>query len=105
MASIYLSIYHKEDGRQRRRETHVRELGRINTPLWIDLQSSSKEEEVEWIETKCDFDFQTPQEIVGIESSACFFEQNDTINANFLQINSDGYHSENRKRKRRRLFS
>lgn len=85
-------IYYKDEGRQIRRETDVRELGRIKSPLWIDLQSPSKEEE-EWVETKCDIDFQTPQEIVEIESSARFFEQNDTINANsnFLQINSDGY--------------
>lgn len=84
-------IYYKE-GRLIKRETDVRELGKIEKMLWIDLQSPSQEEE-EWVETKCNIDFQTPQEIVEIESSARFFEQHDTINANsnFLQINSNGY--------------
>lgn len=84
-------IYYKE-GRLIKRETDVRELGKLENPLWIDLQSPSQEEE-EWVETKCNIDFQTPQEIVEIESSARFFEQHDTINANsnFLQINPNGY--------------
>ena len=84
-------IYYKE-GRLIKRETDIRELGKIEKLLWVDLQSPSQEEE-EWVETKCNIDFQTPQEIVEIESSARFFEQHDTINANsnFLQINADGY--------------
>ncbi|GAB3167283.1 magnesium/cobalt transporter CorA [Telluribacter humicola] len=84
-------IFYKE-GRILKRETDVRELGNLSNVLWVDLQSPSQEEE-EWVETKCDVSFQTPQEIVEIESSSRFFEQNNTINANsnFLRIHNDGY--------------
>ncbi|WP_247237324.1 magnesium/cobalt transporter CorA [Telluribacter sp. SYSU D00476] len=84
-------IFYKE-GRILKRETDVRELGNVSNVLWVDLQSPSPEEE-EWVETKCDVSFQTPQEIVEIESSSRFFEQNNTINANsnFLRIHNDGY--------------
>ena len=84
-------IYYRE-GKQIKRETDVREIGHLKGILWIDLQSPSQEEE-EWVETKCDISFQTPQEIVEIESSSRYFEQNNTINANsnFLKINTDGY--------------
>lgn len=85
---------HYKDGRQMKRENDVRELSSLQHVLWIDLQSASQEEE-EWIESKCDVSFQTPQEIVEIESSARFFEQGDTINANsnFLKIDESGYQS------------
>lgn len=85
---------HYKDGRQIKRENDVRELSALQNVLWIDLQSASQEEE-EWIESKCDVSFQTPQEIVEIESSARFFEQGDTINANsnFLKIDESGYQS------------
>lgn len=85
---------HYKDGRQIKRENDVRELASLQNVLWIDLQSASQEEE-EWIESKCDVSFQTPQEIVEIESSARFFEQGDTINANsnFLKIDESGYQS------------
>jgi len=85
---------HYKDGRQIKRENDVRELAALQNVLWIDLQSASQEEE-EWIESKCDVSFQTPQEIVEIESSARFFEQGDTINANsnFLKIDESGYQS------------
>lgn len=84
-------IYYRE-GKQIKRETDVREIAHLKTILWIDLQSPTQEEE-EWVETKCDISFQTPQEIVEIESSSRYFEQNNTINANsnFLKINSEGY--------------
>ncbi len=84
-------IFYKEGGAVRR-ENDLRELGKVKNLLWVDLQSPSEEEE-EWVENKCNISFQTPQEIVEIESSSRFFEQNDTINANsnFLKIDSDGY--------------
>jgi magnesium transporter len=85
-------IFYKE-GRQIKRENDIRELGhRLNSLLWVDLQSPTQEEE-EWIESKCDVSFQTPQEIVEIESSSRFFEQNETINANsnFLRIQGEDY--------------
>ncbi|MFT4032583.1 MAG: magnesium/cobalt transporter CorA [Siphonobacter sp.] len=85
-------IYYKE-GKQIRKENDVKELGHLQNVLWVDLQSASQEEE-EWVESKCEVSFQTPQEIVEIESSARFFEQNDTINANsnFLRLDSEGFH-------------
>lgn len=85
---------HYKDDRQIKRENDVRELKTLPNVLWIDLQSASQEEE-EWIENQCDVSFQTPQEIVEIESSARFFEQQDSINANsnFLRLDDDGYHS------------
>ncbi|SDM55505.1 magnesium/cobalt transporter CorA [Siphonobacter aquaeclarae] len=85
-------IYYKE-GKQIRKENDVKELGHLKNVIWIDLQSASQEEE-EWVENKYEVSFQTPQEIVEIESSARFFEQNDTINANsnFLRIDSEGFH-------------
>lgn len=85
-------IFYK-DGKQVKKETDVREVGHLRNLMWVDLQSASQEEE-EWIETKCDISFQTPQEIIEIESSARYFEQNNTINANsnFLKADSDGYH-------------
>ena len=84
-------IFYKE-GRQIKRENDIRELGNLPNLLWIDLQSPTTEEE-EWVETKCSISFQTPQEIVEIESSSRFFEQQNTINANsnFLRINREGY--------------
>jgi magnesium transporter len=87
-------IFYKTDGKIEK-ETDVREISNLKNIIWIDLQAASKEEE-EWVETKCHVSFQTPQEIVEIESSARFFEQNNTINANsnFLRIDPDGnYHS------------
>jgi len=84
-------IFYKE-GRLIKRENDIRELGKVKNLVWVDLQSPSAEEE-EWVENKCNISFQTPQEIVEIESSSRFFEQNDTINANsnFLRIDRDGY--------------
>lgn len=86
-------IFYKE-GKQVRKETDVKEIGRLKNVVWVDLQSASHEEE-EWVETKCDISFQTPQEIVEIESSARFFEQDNTIvaNSNFAKIDSHGFHS------------
>ncbi|WP_435355579.1 magnesium/cobalt transporter CorA [Emticicia sp. SJ17W-69] len=85
-------IYYKE-GKQVKKETDVRELGILKNLMWVDLHSATNEEE-EWVETKCNISFQTPQEIVEIESSARYFEQNNTINANsnFLITDGDGYH-------------
>ncbi|WP_025764686.1 magnesium/cobalt transporter CorA [Dyadobacter tibetensis] len=84
-------IFYK-DGRMVRREDDLRALGQVKNLLWVDLQSPTMEEE-EWVESQCEISFQTPQEIVEIESSSRFFEQNDTINANsnFLRIDKDGY--------------
>jgi len=84
-------IFYKE-GRLIKRENDIRELGKVKNLVWVDLQSPSTEEE-EWVENKCNISFQTPQEIVEIESSSRFFEQNETINANsnFLRIDRDGY--------------
>lgn len=85
-------IFFKE-GKQVKKETDVREIAHLKNVMWVDLQSASQEEE-EWIEAKSDISFQTPQEIVEIESSSRYFEQNNTINANsnFLQTDHDGYH-------------
>jgi len=84
-------IFYKE-GRLIKRENDIRELGKVKNLVWVDLQSPTAEEE-EWVENKCNISFQTPQEIVEIESSSRFFEQNDTINANsnFLRIDQEGY--------------
>lgn len=84
-------VFYKE-GKQVKKETDVREIGHLRNLMWVDLQSASADEE-EWIEAKCDISFQTPQEIVEIESSARYFEQNNTINANsnFLKSDSEGY--------------
>ena len=84
-------IFYKE-GRLIKRENDIRELGKVKNLVWVDLQSPTAEEE-EWVENKCNISFQTPQEIVEIESSSRFFEQNDTINANsnFLRIDREGY--------------
>ncbi len=84
-------IFYK-DGKQVKKETDVRELGLLKNLMWVDLQSATSDEE-EWVETKCNISFQTPQEIVEIESSARYFEQNNTINANsnFLLAENDGY--------------
>lgn len=84
-------IFYKH-GKQVMKETDVRELGLLKNLMWVDLQSATNDEE-EWIETKCNISFQTPQEIVEIESSARYFEQNNTINANsnFLLSENDGY--------------
>lgn len=73
-------IFYKH-GKQVMKETDVRELGLLKNLMWVDLQSATSDEE-EWVETKCNISFQTPQEIVEIESSARYFEQNNTINAN-----------------------
>jgi magnesium transporter len=84
-------IFYKE-GKIIKRESDIRELGKVQNLVWVDLQSPSAEEE-EWVENKCNISFQTPQEIVEIESSSRFFEQNETINANsnFLKIERDSY--------------
>lgn len=84
-------IFYK-DGKQVKKETDVRELGLLKNLMWVDLQSATNDEE-EWVETKCNISFQTPQEIVEIESSARYFEQNNTINANsnFLLAENEGY--------------
>lgn len=86
-------IFYK-DGKQVRKETDVKEIGHLKNILWIDLQSATHDEE-EWVETKCNISFQTPQEIVEIESSARFFEQDNTIvaNSNFAKIDNHGFHS------------
>ncbi|MDJ1505948.1 magnesium/cobalt transporter CorA [Xanthocytophaga agilis] len=85
-------IFYKQ-GRFIQKETDLRELSHLENILWIDLQGATRDDE-EWIETKCNVSFQTPQEIVEIESSARYFEQNSTINANsnFLQPDHNGYH-------------
>ena len=84
-------IFYKH-GKQVMKETDVRELSLLKNLMWVDLQSATSDEE-EWVETKCNISFQTPQEIVEIESSARYFEQNNTINANsnFLLSENDGY--------------
>lgn len=75
-----------------RKETDVREIAVIPNILWVDLHSPTQEEE-EWVESKCDISFQTPQEISEIESSSRFFEKNNTLvaNSNFLRVEGDGY--------------
>ena len=65
-------IFYKE-GRLIKRENDIRELGKVQGLVWVDLQSPTAEEE-EWVENKCAISFQTPQEIVEIESSSRFFE-------------------------------
>lgn len=81
-------------GKEIKKETDVREIGNLKDILWIDLQSPMEEEE-EWIESKFDVSFQTPQEITEIESSSRYFERNGTIvaNSNFLRIEKDSYYT------------
>ena len=55
-------IYYK-DGKQVKKETDVRELGILKNLMWVDLHSASNEEE-EWVETKCNISFQTPQVLI-----------------------------------------
>lgn len=82
------------DGKEIKKETDVREIGVLKGILWIDLQSPLEEEE-EWIESKFDVSFQTPQEITEIESSSRYFERNGAIvaNSNFLRIEKDSYYT------------
>ena len=84
-------IYYR-DGKNILKETDVRQIGQLPNVIWVDLQSVSPEDE-EWVENRYDISFQTPQEIVEIESSARFFEQNDTLNmnSNFLKAEETGY--------------
>lgn len=84
-------IFYRE-GREIKREIDIRLLGQLSNLVWVDLQSPTVEEE-EWVENKCNISFQTPQEIVEIESSSRYFEQNGTINANsnFLEMDTNGF--------------
>jgi magnesium transporter len=84
-------IFYRE-GREIKREVDIRLLGQLSNLVWVDLQSPTVEEE-DWVESKCNISFQTPQEIVEIESSSRYFEQNGTINANsnFLEMDIHGF--------------
>lgn len=86
-------IFYRQE-KQLLKATDVREIGHLPNIIWIDLESAAADEE-EWVETRYDISFQTPQEIVEIESSARFFEQNSTLNmnSNFLKMEEDGFRS------------
>lgn len=79
-------------GKEIRKETDVREIGHLPNLLWIDLQSATQDEE-EWVESKCEVSFQTPQEITEIESSSRYFERNNFIvaNSNFLRADHESF--------------
>lgn len=85
-------IFYKE-GNIIKKETDVRNIGQLKNIIWVDLHSPNIEDE-EWVETKCDISFQTPQEIIEIESSSRYFERNSEIiaNSNFLNLENEIYH-------------
>ncbi|MFN0203381.1 MAG: magnesium/cobalt transporter CorA [Bacteroidia bacterium] len=84
-------IYYREEG-YIKKETDVRMLGGLSNIIWVDLQTPTAEEE-EWVEAKCGLSFQTPQEVVEIESSSRYFERNHEITANtyFLTLERNAY--------------
>ena len=81
-------VYYKE-GRDLRKETVLEEIQELDGIVWVDLQNASASDE-DWIEGHFNLSFQTPQEVVEIESSSRYVEREKTIiaNSNFLKINS-----------------
>jgi magnesium transporter len=81
-------VYYKE-GKDLRKETVLEEIQELDGIVWVDLQNASASDE-DWIEGHFSLSFQTPQEVVEIESSSRYVEREKTIiaNSNFLKINS-----------------
>lgn len=81
-------VYYKE-GKDIRKETSLEEIQELEDIVWVDLQNASEQDE-DWIENHFGLSFQTPQEIIEIESSSRYIEREQTIiaNSNFLKINT-----------------
>jgi magnesium transporter len=81
-------VFYKE-GKDIRKETSLEEIQELEGIVWVDLQNASGKDE-DWIENHFDLSFQTPQEVIEIESSSRYIERDKTIiaNSNFLKINN-----------------
>lgn len=81
-------VYYRE-GKDIRKETSLEEIEELDEIVWVDLQNASAKDE-DWIEGHFKLSFQTPQEVIEIESSSRFVEREQTIiaNSNFLKINA-----------------
>jgi len=79
-------VYYKE-GKDIRKETSFEEIEELEGIVWVDLQNASEKDE-DWIEDHFGLSFQTPQEVIEIESSSRYIEREQTIiaNSNFLKI-------------------
>lgn len=79
-------VYYKH-GKDIRKETSLEEIVELDDIVWVDLQNASGKDE-DWIEDHFGLSFQTPQEVIEIESSSRFIERGQTIiaNSNFLKI-------------------
>jgi magnesium transporter len=79
-------VYYKE-GKDIRKETSLEEIEELEDIVWVDLQNASEKDE-DWIEGHFGLSFQTPQEVIEIESSSRYIEREHTIiaNSNFLKI-------------------
>lgn len=79
-------VYYKA-GKDIRKETSLDEIEELGDIVWVDLQNASDKDE-DWIEDHFGLSFQTPQEVIEIESSSRYIEREQTIiaNSNFLKI-------------------
>lgn len=79
-------VFYKE-GKDIRKETSLEEIEELDDIIWVDLQNASAKDE-DWIEDHFGLSFQTPQEVIEIESSSRYIERGSTIiaNSNFLKI-------------------
>jgi magnesium transporter len=64
-------------------------IGELESIVWIDLQSPSKEEK-HFVETTFGIEFFSPQELQEIESSSRFIETDETIEMNLGFVAMDG---------------
>lgn len=64
------------------------EIGVLDSIIWIDLQSPSKEEK-EFVEKNYGIEFFTSQELQEIESSSRFLETDETVEMNLGFLSSD----------------
>jgi magnesium transporter len=82
-------VYYKE-GKDIRKETSLDEIEELEDIVWVDLQNASEKDE-DWIEGHFGLSFQTPQEIIEIESSSRYIERQQTIiaNSNFTKIGTE----------------
>ena len=79
-------VYYKE-GKDIRKETSLEEIEELDGIVWVDLQNASEKDE-DWIEDHFGLSFQTPQEVIEIESSSRYIERAQTMiaNSNFLKV-------------------
>lgn len=79
-------VYYRE-GKDIRKETSLEDIGQLDDIVWVDLQNASGKDE-DWIEDHFSLSFQTPQEVIEIESSSRYIEREQTIiaNSNFLKV-------------------